>query len=127
MLSPAQESNLTSFGDCFDHWHSSDRVLDHDSLLALQSLAEPVPVTGDITVTTQQDLILVDTSLKNITVTLPLASKGREIEVMKNAEPNMLIVKTSGTDLILGADELRAYNYGTSLRFKAIPFGWIII
>ena len=126
-LTDRQESNLISKGDCFEHWHSEDRVLTHDDVLTLQGLAKATVVIGDITVDSRQDYLLVDTSVLSITVTLPRANQGREIEIMKNATANYLRILTSGTDKIFGLSEVRVYNYGTSLRFKAIPNGWFII
>jgi len=127
MITPFQESSLVSAGDCFEHWHSADRVLDHVSVLSLQGASPAFSVSENFTVTLQQDFILVDTTLKSITISLPLASNGREIEIMKNARPNTLIIQSSGLDLILDSSEVRVYNYGTSLRFKATSFGWIMI
>jgi len=122
-----QESALTSGGDCFDHWHSADRVLTHDDVANLQSLDNILNVSSDVSLADQCDLVIVDTSVSNVTLTLPRASNGREVEIMKNAPANYLSIKTVGTDKILGDIELRVYNYGTSLRFKAMQTGWIII
>jgi len=127
MLSDLQESSLVSAGDCFEHWHSSDRVMTHDSLTGLQEVANYQTFTDDYEVKPAADYILADTSVKSVTITLPLSTNGREIEVTKMASPNYVSIKTSGSDLVLGSNELRVYNYGTSLRFKAIPTGWIII
>jgi len=126
-LTERQVSNLTSAGDCFEHYHSSDRVLSHGDVAELQNLAAVRTITGDFTVGANDDFLLVDTSVVNIAVTLPLAGNGRELEIMKNADANYISIKAVGTDLILGANELRVYNYGTSIRLKAIPNGWAII
>ena len=126
MLTEQQESNLVSGGDCPDHWHSQDRVLDRSSLLTLQSLARAYETNDSMTVTDTMDYVIVDTSAANVTITLPRSHNGREIEVMKNAAPNYLRILTSNTDKILGYSEIRVYNYGTALRFKAISTGWII-
>lgn len=127
MLTAQQESSLVSGGDCFDHWHSADRVLDRSSLLTLQSLARAYETNDSITVTDTMDYVIVDTSAGNVTITLPRAHNGREIEVMKNATANTLIILTTSPNKILGESELRVYNYGTSLRFKAVSTGWVMI
>ena len=86
-----------------------------------------MPVTDDITVSDRQDFILVDTTSKNIIVTLPVAKNGREIEVMKDAEANYVSIVPTSPETILGETEVRVYNYGTSLRFKAVNGRWVII
>ena len=127
MLTPQQESNLVSGGDCPDHWHSQDRVLDRSSLLTLQSLARAYETNDSITVTDTMDYVIADTSASNITITLPRAHNGREIEVMKNATSNFLKIITTSPDKILEQTEVRVYNYGTALKFKAVSTGWIIV
>jgi len=127
MLTSAQESSLTSAGDCFDHWHSSDRILDHTSVLSLQGISQVFKVTDDFTVTLNQDIIAVDTTLKDITITLPLTGNGRDIEIIKVASPFKLYVQLSGTDLIYGETLVEMDVLGTSLRFKAILGGWVLI
>lgn len=127
MLSPQQESSLTSRGDCFEHWHSEDRVLRHDDVLAYQSLTVVFDVSTNTVIDDRFDFIRVDTSAGNVDVTLPPAKSGRELEVMKNSAANRLRILPSNSDLILGATEVRVFNYGTSLRFKAVSDGWFII
>lgn len=127
MLTPVQESELVSGGDCFGHWHSSDRVVSHGDLRELQNLAVVYDSSGDVVVSTREDFILADTSSSNLTVSLPEARGGREIEVVKYSPANKLTVAAWGDNKILGADQVIVYNYGTSLRFKAIQGGWIII
>lgn len=127
MLSQQQESELISGGDCLAHWHSSDRVVSHGDLRELQNLAVVYNSSGDIMVSTREDFILADTSVSNMTVSLPEARNGREIEVVKYSPANKLTVSAWGSNKILGSDQVIVYNYGTSLRFKAIQGGWIII
>ena len=126
-LSPQQESTLVSGGDCFDHWHSSDRVRTHDDILTMQALAKATLVSSDTTITSKQDYLIVDTSSGNVTVTLPFSNNGREIEIMKNAQANYLSIVPFGDDVILKSKEVRVFNYGTSLRFKGFTGGWIIV
>lgn len=126
-LTPYQEATLTSGGDCFDHWHSTDRALSHDDVLAYQGLTLALEITGDHTVDNRGDFLLVDSSAGNVVITLPVANNGREIEVMKNASANYVSIVPAAGELILDSTEVRIFNYGTSLRFKAIPGGWFII
>lgn len=126
-LSDQQESALTSGGDCFEHYHTVDRVLDHNSLSQLQQLATTVNVTTNVTAKNGQDILLVDTTAASIDVTLPLAMRGMEFIIVKTAAANVLTIILSGTDLIYGASSVTAFVLGTSLHFKAITGGWILI
>lgn len=127
MLTAQQESSLVSGGDCFEHWHSSDRARTHSDLEQLQQLASVVTVTSDFTVRTGTDFVLADTSLSDLTVTLPRSADGVEMEVVKVATPNILTIALTGADLIYGQSSVLVYNIATALRFKSITGGWILI
>lgn len=126
-LTGYQESTLTSGGDCFDHWHSSDRILTHDDIGQLQRLSAIINVTGNITASFTQDVLLCDTTSTSFTVSLPVAAQGVEIEIVKIVQANTLTIQLSGTDLIYGQSSVLVYNIGTALRFKSITGGWILI
>ena len=63
MLDPQQESNLTSQGDCFEHWHSQDRIPTHEFKLGLDYLEMYLSVgSGSTTLAGSEDYVLVDTT-----------------------------------------------------------------
>lgn len=126
-LTPQQESNLTSAGDCREHWHSEDRILSQDSVIQFQNLTTLKPISDDFAVTERWNGVLVDTTLQNVVVTLPTARHGREFEVVKNAAAHYVSIIPTGVDTILGLAEARIYNYGTALRLKAITGGWVFV
>ena len=127
-LDPIQESNLVSGGDCFEHWHSSDRSLSHDDVLQYQSLTTVRSVSTDINVDDRWDYILVDTSSGNRTVTLPLALNGREIEVIKATAANKVTILPSGADTIIGATGVIIQSRFDAIRLKAVHgTGWFAI
>ena len=127
-LDPIQESSLVSGGDCFEHWHSSDRTPTHDTVLQYQSLATVRSVTTDVTVDDRWDYILVDTSTGNRTVTLPLANNGREIEVIKATAANKVTILPSGADTIIGATGVIIQSRFDAIRLKAVHgTGWFAI
>ena len=125
-LTPQQVATLTGGGDCFDHWHSSDRAANE----ANQGAASNVPtieVNTNTTLPVESAFVIVDTGAASITITLPLSNGGVEIEIVKNHPANRMIIACSGSNTILARDSLIAYNYGTAVRLKAISNGWLII
>lgn len=118
-----QEQKLISAGDCFLHYHSSDRQATHDTLEQLQQLEIVKTRASPYTATDKDDIILVP---GGGTIILPLAKNGGEFQViMVGSSP--VTVELSGTDLIYGETSVILTTKGTALRFKAIIGGWIII
>lgn len=124
MLSPEQESRLTSGGDSPDHWHSTDRLRVHSDIGALEALENVVtPTSGAYSVGPTDNFILANNAGP---YTLPLAKSGRIIEiVMTTATP--VVVDFSGSDELYGETSLLVEERGTAIRLKAISGGWIII
>ena len=119
-----QEAVLTGGADCFIHWHSADRVLDHGSLQQLQQVARETSVaTTPYVVTASDDILLCSVAT---TVTFPLAKNGREIEVVMSGTGNVT-VNFAGTDTVYGSASVLLNVQGMALRFKAITGGWILI
>lgn len=127
MLTTQQESSLTSGGDCFEHWHSQDRVLSHNSLLQLQQLQNVATVSTNTTLSDINDIVLVDTTGGNVTVNLPPARNGRVYTVVKLSTTNLLTVAASGTDTIDSAASISTTTGWVSRTFKAVTGGWIIV
>jgi len=127
MLTPQQESNLTSNGDCLEHYHLDDRRIDRPKVLEIQNQSPVKEIAADFTVDNRWDFIVVDTTSANVIVTLPLAGNGREIEITKSVAPHYVSIVPTGTNTIIGSTEVRIYNQWTSIRFKAINGGWIIV
>lgn len=117
------EAELTNGGDCFAHYHSSDRVRTHDDVLRLQELLYEHAVSGTYVVTEQDDILLCATGG---TLTLPLAKTGREFEVVMTGTTNVTVLFT-GTDLLYGESSVLIEQQGTALHFKAVTGGWILI
>lgn len=123
MLTPRQESDLTSAGDNFDHWHSSDRAPTQATLHQLSQLTSQRDVTGNYTVVESDDIILCPSAA---TIAFPLANAGREIEVVMTGT-QAVTVSLAGADLIYGEGSVLIEVQGTALRFKAIAGGWVFI
>ena len=126
-LTDQQLSQLVGQGECFIHFHPKDPygLADRLGLMA----AEPVTtVTGDHTLSGREELILVDTTAQSITVTLPVAAKGREYQIVKVSSKNALYIIPANPDTVCGGTSgLVVYNAYTSLHLKAITGGYILI
>lgn len=123
MIDPRIEAELTNGGDCFSHWHSSDRIVDHDDIMRSQELLYQHSVSGTYSVTDQDDILLCATGA---TLTLPLAKTGREFIVVMTGTTNVT-VNFTGTDLIYGESSVLIEQQGTALHFKATTGGWILV
>lgn len=126
-MTPWQEAALTGGGDCFTHWHSEDRRPTQDFLHGLHTVANTVVASADTTLTGNEDVVRVDTSASDVTITLPYAKNGIEVTIIKTSALHTLIIKGSGTETING-DNTHTYATIWSARtFKAIDGQWSII
>lgn len=120
MLDLLQESNLTSGGDCFEHYHSQDRIPTHEFKLGLDYLETALEVgAGTTTLTGAEDFVLVDSTAGAATVMLPPPVKRMSVVVMRKVAANTVTID-SPTGTINGAATYAlagAYAVGT---FKAI-------
>ena len=124
MLDPRSEQELTGGGDTLLHYHLQDRATN----AGLQSDARVSSVSATTyTATYDDDFILLDTTLVPITVYLPLARNGREIEVVYDlGVNNVTIVPQTGETVMHEPDAVLTLK-GTALRLKAIDTNWVII
>lgn len=122
-MTPEHEAALTGGGDCFAHWHSEDRRPTHDFLRGLQSLAVTKSSSSSVTLTGGEDIVRVDTSAGDVTVTLPPPVNGEEVTVIKTSALNTLTIIGS----INGAVSKSYTTQWSSRTFKAIDGQWSII
>lgn len=118
---------LVSGGDCRAHYHLEDRVPTQDFLHGLQNIAYKYEVSSDTVLTGQEDFIFVDTSASDVTITLPRATGGREITVVKTTAAHTLTVDTTGTDLIDGSASQAYTTQWLARTYKQTPTGWTIV
>lgn len=121
MLTPQQESNLTSGGDCHEHFHTADRQVSHETLSALISLETSISVIdGTIDVPAGTDYVIVDTSSGSATLNLPLPSKKLSVTIVRLSASNTLTIQSPTGTVNGGATYTGltgAYAFG---KFKAI-------
>lgn len=130
-LTPNEVDQLVGNGYCFMHVHPKV-PLDFSDITQLESVQPSNPITGDYELTRADSLVLVDTSAGSITVTMPLAAKGREFQITKMTPQNALWIVPTPPDRILGsAVGVVLYNQYSSLHFKAVEgnadTNWIAI
>jgi len=119
-----QEAALIQGGDCFSHYHSADRVPTQDFMHGLQTIARQNPVTANYTVTAKDDYVLVDTSAGNVTITMPRAIGGVEVEILKMFPQNTIFVVPEGSDTILMATGATISIGNAAIHFKAFGTDW---
>ena len=125
MINPQQEQQLTSSGECYLHYHPDDRVPTHDTLNRLQNLAAPQSFSGtEKTLTYSDDYIECHVTC---TITLPRSRAGKEFEVTVMEDGITVSIVPTGTDTVQGTDLVYSSIQWTSLRFKSITGGYILI
>lgn len=123
-MTPEQEAELVGGGDCRSHFHIDDRQPSQSFLQGLQGVANRVPVSGNITLTGKEDFVSVDTSAGNVTLTLPVAKQGLEIEILKIYLINTVIILPQGTDTVLLTTGVTLTSGNAAIRFKAFGTDW---
>lgn len=125
-MRPDQEATLIGGGDCFSHWHSEDRKATQTLMHGLQNVSKVINISDDTIIPSGVDVVIVDTTLNDVTVTLPLSRGGREITVVKLGIPNLLTVNCTGTETIDGRSSVSYRTERTSRTFKAYDGNWVV-
>ena len=123
MIDDRSANELINGGDTRLHYHLEDRATN----AGLQQAATRKTITGDTTLTYKDDFALVDTSSASITISLPLARDGREIEVVKLSPVNSVFVVPTAPNTVLGATGVIISGQYDAIRFKSVDGGWIAI
>lgn len=121
MVNYNELGTLVGGGDCQEHYHSSDRFPPRSSLLWMWSLEKVTKITDNYSVTSNDDIVVVDATGK--TVTLPVALNGRHIIISRLSGTNTIV--PSGADTIAGGASVTLDSSKTVWRLKAISGGWI--
>lgn len=120
MIDPRIESELTSGGDCFSHYHSSDRVNTHDDVTRLDQLETSAATsTGPYTVPIGLNYLLVDTTAGGITVNLPTPSLLVSITIIKKVAANVVTVQ-GPSGMINGAATYTLNTAYQHAKFKSL-------
>ena len=123
-MSPEQEAELVNGGDCRSHFHIDDRQPSQSFLQGLQGVANRVPIAANTTLTGREDFVSVDTSAGNVTLNMPIAKQGLEIEILKLSLLNTVILLPQGADTILLTAGVTITVGNAAVRFKAFGTDW---
>ena len=115
---------LLSGGDTFAHWHSEDRVPTLAFLHGLQQLMSQTTISGDATLGKTDDIVFVDTSAGDVTITLPYSTQGQEYTVVKLSALNKLIVTANAPITVNGATSVSYTTDRTARTFKLNGTNW---
>lgn len=119
-LTPEQFSQLTGQLECFIHTHPKE-PLDFSDRLQLMSVEPTERVTSNYELGRADELVLVDTSLQNVTITLPLAARGREFCVVKMSAANEVRIVPTPPERILGVTTATVLiSRYSKIRLKAV-------
>lgn len=132
---PRLTARFPDFFDVFDKNRMRAFVRHLEQLFAQITVDKTVgayTATGDFTIAPDDDVVLVDTSSGNVTVTLPAISLSMvrekyEVEVIKSKEANALMVVPSGSDTVLGETGIQAEVQWTAMRFRATTGNWVLV
>lgn len=115
---------LISGGDTFAHWHSEDRVPTQNFLHGLQQLMSQKAVSTNTTLSSKNDIVFVDTSAGDVTITLPNGAQGEEYTIVKLGATNKLII-TSVAPLTVNGRVSVSYTTALSARtYKLNGTNW---
>lgn len=119
-ITPDEIDQLVGNGYCYVHVHPK-APLDFSDRLQLMSVEPTERVTSDHTLGRAGELVLVDTSLQNVTITLPLAARGREFCVVKMSAANEVRIVPTPPERILGITTATVLTSRYSkIRLKAV-------
>lgn len=127
MLPTEKEFELISGGDCFSHWHSSDRVRTHDDSVQLDALESYQTVAdGTHNVKPGVTYVLVDTSAGSTTLYLPNPERKLSVTVIKTSASNTLTVDSTVGN-INGASTYSMTAAYAAAKFKAIDGNYYVV
>ena len=101
------------------------QLSEHRHLDSLQSLEVVKTVTASYTADYKDDIILVDTTSGDVTITLPKARGGKIFHIVKIKATNTLTIVFTGTETMLGVASISVIDFGTGKRLKSVPNGYI--
>lgn len=123
-LTNYERGQLVNGGICNLHEHDVN-LRDHQHLETLQSIETVRVVSSNYTVSYTDDIVLVDSSQGNVTVTLPPARGGRKFCIIKKSAANSVIVTFSGGETLLGITSVVITSLADLRWFKGFLEGYI--
>ena len=120
MLTPEQESSLVSQGDCYEHYHSSDRLITSEDCITLNAIERSASfVKGTHSIPSDAAYVLANSGSGNVNLTLPNPSKKLSVTVIKTSVSNSVII-SSPSGAINGVASYTLTSAFQTAKFKAI-------
>ena len=128
-------ARLPNFGDVYDALRMREMVRHLEALFSqvvVDTTRGAYSITSSMTLGTEDDVVLVDTSAGDVTITLPAISDAmvrlkREYVVVKTIAANTVTIMPTGADTIRGAASTTISTQWASLRFRATSGNWVVI
>lgn len=124
-LDEGQIDELTGGGECHLHHHPTS--ITHVEVDQFQAILRIRQTALDYTANPVDDIIVCNTNVGNITVTLPLAQGAKEFTVTKASALNTVTIAFSGGQTCYGQATVTLSAIGEVKRFKAFFDNWITI
>lgn len=121
-MNPSQEHALCSGGETTLHSHPHTVTL--DQLHRMQQLQTQKIVSENTTLTGNNDIVFVDTSAGNVTVTLPAVSFGQEFTIVKVSALHTLTIAATSPNTVDGASSISYTTQNTVRTYKAGSADW---
>lgn len=123
-LTEFEREQLVSKGPCNLHTHEVN-LNEHKHVVSLQALEVVVTVTANHVADYREDIILVDTSAGNVTITLPPSRGGKKFYILKTKAANAVTVQFTGGETLLGAASYSLSAQAEGRWFKGVYEGYI--
>jgi hypothetical protein len=116
MIDERQSSELTGGGDTLLHFHLADRATPRQ----IQNLERIAAPSTTYLVLPDDDYVFAAASAP-YTITLPVATNGRVLTIVRTSGTSTITVARSGTDTINGASSVNITTSYAPLCLKAVP------
>lgn len=124
-LDDVQYNELTGGGPTDLHHHPKNVV--REDIIQYQDATRLRTVSADYAVTYEDDVVIVDTSAGNVTVTLPLALGQKEFTIVKASTLNTVIIHFSGGQTCFTIVAFTLTNLADTKRLKGFNGNWTTI
>lgn len=106
---------------------NEDFLVTQDTVDQIQDRTRAKLVNSNYNANYNDNVIVVNSSNGDVSITLPLSKGGKEFIVVKSSASNTVAVVMSGSDLVFGSHIVTLLQLGEAKRFKAIPGGYVTL
>lgn len=102
-----------------------DFLVTQDTIDQIQSAMSPRFINANYQATYNDNVLVADSALADVTVLLPPAKNGKEFIVVKGAAAHTVTILFTGTDTMFGLSNIVMLNLSDSKRLKSVLGGYI--